>query len=177
MKLTNFLRFDPQYLGKGLERGSKLDEEVWNDFSSDIEKLKMTANSIAKSITLGPDDSSNTNDEEFAEGKILTILHMRKERNRKAVEQKKKRVLQETGKLECEVCGFDFFKVYGSLGYGFAECHHTFPVYRLTPDHKTRLEDLAILCSNCHRMIHKDSHHIYTVQELRRVVQNNLQIK
>jgi len=117
-------------------------------------------------------------DEVFPEGKKLTELHKRKERNSKAVRKKKKKVLQESGKLECEVCGFDFVRTYGEeLGYGFAECHHTFPVSKLTEEQKTKLSDLAIVCANCHRMLHKlqpVTRTIYSISELQAVVQKML---
>jgi len=178
MKLGNFLSIDPHYKGKGLKRGGKLDREVWNEFANDIEKLKLTAASISKSVSWVAETRAEYNaisdDDEFLEGKILTRLHQRKERNRKAVEQKKKKVLQETGTLECEACGFDFFKVYGKIGYGFAECHHTVPISELVADHKTRLSDLVILCANCHRMIHK-SRPMLAVQELRAIIESNRQ--
>jgi 5-methylcytosine-specific restriction enzyme A len=34
MKLMNFRRFDPNYSGKGLERGGKEDEVVWNLYAN-----------------------------------------------------------------------------------------------------------------------------------------------
>ena len=37
MKLSNFLKYDPKYKGKGLERGSILEKEVWEQFSEDRE--------------------------------------------------------------------------------------------------------------------------------------------
>jgi predicted HNH restriction endonuclease len=43
---------------------------------------------------------------------------------------------------------------YGARGEGFIECHHTKPVESLGDDTPTKLSDLALLCSNCHRMIH-----------------------
>jgi 5-methylcytosine-specific restriction enzyme A len=94
-------------------------------------------------------------DEVFPEGKELTELHKRKERNPRAVRKKKRKVLKEYGKLECEVCGFDFVKFYGQLGYGFAERHHTVLVSKLSEEHNTKLSDLAIVCANCHRMLHR----------------------
>ena len=39
MKLSNFLRFDPSYEGKGLKRGSRLEEEIWATFSGDLQRL------------------------------------------------------------------------------------------------------------------------------------------
>jgi len=44
---------------------------------------------------------------------------------------------------------------YGDHGDGFIECHHTKPVSELQVGEKTKLSDLALVCSNCHRMIHR----------------------
>jgi 5-methylcytosine-specific restriction protein A len=105
-----------------------------------------------------PDSSESDDDEEFAEGRVLTRLHKRRERNRAAVSKKKTRVLQEAGKLDCEVCGFDFVAHYGELGKGFAECHHIAPLASLPKKKSVRLADLAIVCANCHRMLHRRGH-------------------
>lgn len=176
MELGNFLSLDPQYQGTGLSRGSKLSKEIWDEFAHDIYRLARTAVAISKSINQlaesGITYNANGEVEEFPEGRILTQLHKHKERNRKAVEQKKRKVLSEKGKLSCEVCDFDFAKVYGSLGYGFAECHHTIPVAQLGEHHRTRLEELAIICANCHRIIHK-SRPMLTLQELRAIIEQN----
>lgn len=51
--------------------------------------------------------------------------------------------------------GFDFALAYGDLWIGFAECHHRLSLASLGSRTGTRLADLAILCANCHRMIHK----------------------
>jgi hypothetical protein len=60
---------------------------------------------------------------------------------------------QTLGVLECEVCAFNFSARYGSRGV--IECHHNKPVSELKPGQKTRLEDLALICANCHRIIHR----------------------
>jgi 5-methylcytosine-specific restriction protein A len=54
-------------------------------------------------------------------------------------------VTARTGKLDCEICDFDFFTTYGIHGKGFAECHHTKPVSELKPGELTKLADLAIV--------------------------------
>ena len=60
------------------------------------------------------------------------------------------------GRLRCEVpnCGFDFEAVYGRLGTGFAEVHHLRPLADMDAPVETTLDDLAVVCANCHRMIH-----------------------
>ena len=75
-------------------------------------------------------------------------------------------MLNATGKLSCEVCGFDFKARYGDLGEGYAECHHTIPVSQLKKQQKTKLSDLSILCANCHRMIHR-SRPMLSIEQLK----------
>jgi len=78
-------------------------------------------------------------------------------------------VLAETGALRCEACGFDFHETYGKLGEDFIECHHVTPVSELKAGATTRLSDLVVVCSNCHRMLHRRRPWL-TAAELRVVV-------
>lgn len=158
MKLSNFLRFDPSYTGKGLDRGNKMEEEVWNMYSSNIDALRKVQKAIIENVSF-IEASKSSQDlesiEEASEGRLLTRVHRTRERNKAIVKKKKLSVKKKTGALKCEVCSFDFKEVYGDLGEGFAECHHKKPVSELEPNDKTKLADLAILCANCHRMIHR----------------------
>lgn len=172
MKLGNFLRFDPSYTGKGLDRGNKMEEEVWDLYSSDIPALTAAKNAIVENIKFIKDHKvTHTPDfvEEASEGRLLTRVHVTRERNQGLIKRKKKSVLSKTGSLKCEVCSFDFKQVYGALGEGFAECHHVKPVSQLTPNEKTNINDLAILCANCHRMIHRERPW-KTVEELKSIL-------
>lgn len=158
MKLSNFLRFDPAYTGAGLKRGSHLEEEVWNTYASNQKRLTETANAIKATINtdeLVKAEAAEVDEPEAPEGRLLTRTHQVRERNATLIKKKKKEVLHQTGKLACEVCGFDFYCVYGELGSGFAECHHTKPISKLLAGEKTRTTDLAIVCANCHRMLHR----------------------
>ena len=84
----------------------------------------------------------------------MTYQHQRRERNRKLVEKRKAQALKQHGRLRCEACEFDFEAQYGERGRGFIECHHTRPLHTLRLGDVTRLQDLALLCANCHRMVH-----------------------
>ena len=86
-----------------------------------------------------------------AEGAATLRTHLRRERSRSLVERFKKQLEA----VACAVCGFDFRETYGELGDGFIEAHHKVPVANLKPGTKTRLEDLAAVCANCHRMLHR----------------------
>ena len=95
-------------------------------------------------------------DDEFSEGKECLKLHLTRERNQYLITRAKQKFKEEhDGRLYCEICGFDFSKVYGDLGNGFIEAHHTKPISEMKPDEKTRVEDMLMLCSNCHSMIHR----------------------
>lgn len=162
MKLCNFLRLDPTYEGKGLAAGSKLEEQVWQEFAADPDRLKTTAEAIRHNYSSMPKPTNEqeaaelvSEDEEFPEGRILTRVHCQRERNARLVAKKKRQVLQSTGTLACEVCAFDFAKFYGEIGQGFAECHHNRPLSELRTTDRTRLADLSVVCANCHRILHR----------------------
>jgi 5-methylcytosine-specific restriction protein A len=111
--------------------------KYWNlDIQKDFE---------ANSVTAG----------EFPEGKIVERLHKARERNTMVVRLAKEYFKKQQGRLFCQVCGFDFEKVYGKIGKDFIEGHHTIPVSEMSHEHKTKVEDIALLCSNCHSMVHK----------------------
>lgn len=63
------------------------------------------------------------------------------------------------GRLVCEVpgCAFDFYQRYGEIGSGYAHVHHLEPLSRAGKrGAKTKLDSIAIVCANCHAMIHRD---------------------
>lgn len=177
MKLCNYLRFDPSYAGKGLRRGGKLEQQIWEEYAGDRPRLAAVAKAIRVAIgtsgKLPPETLPlSDEDEEFPEGGVLTSMHRRRERNPKISRRKKESVLAATGALRCEVCDFDFSGAYGELGSGFAECHHRQPLSALPNSRTTRLTDLAIVCANCHRMLHR-SKPMLTVEQLAVIVQKN----
>lgn len=89
------------------------------------------------------------------EGHKRLVTHLRRERRRHIVEKKKREVLHATGKLCCEACGFDFKAFYGSIGSRFCEVHHCVPLHKAEGLVETTTDDLAIVCSNCHRIVHR----------------------
>ncbi len=158
-KLSNFLRLDPDYPGAGLERGGHFEELIWNEFTHDLPRLHQVATAIRSHTLKAPAPAGDLpgvdEDEEAQEGQVPVRMHKYRERQPNLARKEKAKVLQETRKLQCEVCGFDFEATYGDLGRGFAECHHIKPLADLKPGQKTWLDDLAIVCANCHRMLHR----------------------
>ncbi|UVK38726.1 HNH endonuclease [Mesorhizobium sp. AR10] len=161
MKVMNFRRFDPTFaaVGKaGLSHGGREEELVWMEFSQAPDLLRAVATAIRAAIVAETLHTAQPNldyIEEAEEGRLLTVLHQRRERNRKLVEARKQKALEETHELRCEACDLSFGDRYGPHGDGFIEVHHVRPLHSLREGDKTALTDLALVCANCHRMIHR----------------------
>ena len=96
---------------------------------------------------------------EGIEGMVSLRLARHRKREAKLRTEKISEFMQaHEGRLFCEVtgCGFDFEKRYGALGRGYAQVHHLRPLSDYSSPAVTRLCDLAIVCANCHAMIHRN---------------------
>ena len=94
----------------------------------------------------------------WVEGDPKRLMHLRYERNPRAVRLKKKAYREEHGQLRCEECGLVPGKQYGDeSGDACIEVHHKTPLASLRTRRKTRQEDLICVCANCHRVLH---HHM-----------------
>jgi 5-methylcytosine-specific restriction protein A len=79
--------------------------------------------------------------------------HRKIERNRTAARNTKK-----FHGTRCQACELKFAKRYGEIGKGFIEAHHLRPIATLEEGVPVKYDvaaDFAVLCSNCHRMIHR----------------------
>ena len=73
---------------------------------------------------------------------------------------------------KCQVCGFAFEEVYGKWGRNFAEVHHMQEL-STAPDEGLEVDpcrDMAVVCSNCHRMIHRKAKRALTLNELKDII-------
>lgn len=179
LKLGNFMAIDPEYSGKGMSRSSKLDKEVFNEFINDRSELHTIATQIRQTISdsdlglkLYQIEKDELPETMVREGEVIYRLHKHIERSNKIVQIKKQRHLDRFDKLDCEVCTFDFFNKYGDLGYGYIECHHRQPLSTISGASKTTLADLALVCANCHRMLHRGLNTL-TVRGLRAQISNS----
>jgi 5-methylcytosine-specific restriction enzyme A len=137
------------------KKGAMGQSNVW---FADKEESRKFVNKVRKLIETGDGDTTSPDIHQTMsvdEGDPRLVAHLHRERNAKIVKIKKNIVFKETGKLCCEVCGFDFNAAYGEAGLGFCEVHHKVPLSRSKGIVKTELNDLAIVCSNCHRIIHR----------------------
>lgn len=117
----------------------------------------------------GVDTLPDVSNEDAAGGSITEQrryrLHRRIERNG-SVSSKVKRV---RGYI-CEACGFDFAAIYGELGKGYIEAHHLTPLASLPVGQSVSQDprtEFAVLCANCHRMVHSSRANPVSVEAIR----------
>lgn len=70
----------------------------------------------------------------------------------------------------CEVCHMSFQELYGDRGKEYITVHHRHPIAMRSEPSKTTLDDLNLVCSNCHAMLHHGN--LLTVRQLRRITKN-----
>nr|MBC8376996.1 HNH endonuclease [FCB group bacterium] len=115
---------------------------------------------------------SEDDEDTYPEGKEKYQTHKKYERNKVVIERVKRKRLAENGLLSCDVCGFDFVDKYGPAGNGFIEAHHKLPVSEMGENAKTLASDIALVCSNCHRMLHRGNS-LRTINELKKMINQN----
>lgn len=135
------------------------DETLRNDISN-ILRLYALAFSRGGIAELDLDDQAP--DPSIADIPDLTIEEKKKYKYHKTVERNSRlsRAAKRIHGLTCEVCGFNFEETYGLIGKGFIEAHHKTPIADIPDDQFITLSaenDFAVVCSNCHSMLHHDS--------------------
>lgn len=86
-------------------------------------------------------------------------------------------------KIYCESCQFNFEDFYGSLGKGFIEIHHLKPIFtyeeNVEQSLKEALKNVVPVCSNCHRIIHRNNSNLLTINHLKNIIdeQRNMSSK
>jgi 5-methylcytosine-specific restriction protein A len=136
--------------GKGLGNVSKMDRIIWSEFANKPEEAKIHTNLIKAGITLVEMEGEDSDDDvQFAEGRIVTEAHKRRERNpqlrRKLI---KKRKL--SGPLSCDIC--NCVEPHHQFADAMFEAHHLVPLAAAMQERATKLQDMSLLCANCHRM-------------------------
>ncbi|MCX4762432.1 HNH endonuclease [Streptomyces sp. NBC_01275] len=161
-KTTDFTTNHKLYAGKATRCG-KPTLLMIDAFSERESEMLQAAEAIEEGIGTGelhliapqPDEVDETGASAI-EGRLLARWALARERNPKLRNQKIAQARSGGGPLRCEVCDFDFARAYGDLGEGYIEVHHVTPLH-VSGTRETKLDDLACLCSNCHRMCHRSS--------------------
>ena len=169
MNIMHFVHHDPNWEGQGLSGGSAARQALWDNFADKPQQVAEIANAILAHIAHadahdallleGLDNQKDSADFATAfEGRVLTASHVRRERDPRFVADLKDAYYDAHGFLDCGVCTFDFERIYGPHGHRYMEAHHIKPLSTLDPTGETLAhDDFALLCANCHRMIHRKS--------------------
>ena len=75
----------------------------------------------------------------------------------------------------CKACGFNFARAYGERGKDYIEVHHLVPISTyIEPTAVEPAKDLTVLCSNCHRMVHRRRDQPLSLSELIDIVREHV---
>lgn len=126
-----------------------------NILRQDLLNMILIYNQIFRNDTIPINNAEQEEDENDYKGyENINIfrLHKRIERNY-TLSTKVKKIQG----YVCKACDKDFETMYGILGKNYIEAHHLKPLATLQGE-KIELDartDFTVLCSNCHRMIHR----------------------
>ena len=164
-------------LSKRYDLGSLPEEDVLqNDLR---EMLRLYSRLVARGGRENFEDISGT---EAIETEGATIEERRRYRQHRKIERAANaaKLAKRAHGHVCQGCSIDFSVVYGAAGKDYIEAHHLTPLSELPEDVPVSLDpvrDFAVLCANCHRMVHRkqgprtvaDLQSIPGVQEMRRL--------
>lgn len=181
LKVNNLIAHHPSKAGAGL-RTSASEAPIVADFIRNTGAMVAYANEIEHSILSSRGDQDVTgidayhpvDQELFRAGResgAVAVTRVQRERDPRLRAAKIAAALSSTGQVRCEVCDFDSGVFYGRRGRNYIEVHHRTPLH-VSGATVTTLDDLALLCSNCHRMIHNESPWL-TVDALKAIVLEN----
>ena len=122
--------------------------------------------SVARTMPKAKPESETQEVYPKEENRKKVVSHIQRERSRFLANECKSR-----DEYRCQVCGMHFEDIYGNeLGEEFAEAHHRIPLGKLKAEVKTQLDDLATVCANCHRMLHRMDGKYDDVEKLKRII-------
>jgi len=138
--------------GRGLGNVSSMDRYIWAEFGDRPDDVHRIADAIKSGIIIAGSEQLPDVEQELPEGRLLTALHVRRERNPKV----RKMLIDDrrAAGFRCEICDLTRPDLEESLQESIFEAHHLLPLAE-AGERKTKLSDLALLCACCHRLIHR----------------------
>jgi predicted HNH restriction endonuclease len=101
--------------------------------------------------------------EERLEGQCVEHRVLRRKRDREL----RRDALDQSHGI-CEACQVDFSRVLEGRGLHVLQVHHRQQLAMLKTPKLNSVRDLAVVCANCHALIHTDPRKALPVEELRR---------
>ena len=129
---------------------------------------------ISKYVNIySEEDIANFDQSYYAsEGDKQLQSHYKIERSTTLIRKFKQYRAKLDKELKCEICDFSFRETYGVFGQGYIEAHHIEPISKREQSKETTFDDLILVCSNCHRMLHRKFYNkeYLSIKELRQIV-------
>jgi hypothetical protein len=100
------------------------------------------------------------------EGDSKFSLHLEIERSNKLRGRKIAAFLKKHGRIFCELCHTNLKDKYPFLEKDFIEVHHIIPLSQLASPTCNTLDDLMLLCPNCHSAVHQGNAQDYLLEAM-----------
>lgn len=126
--------------------------------TADVNAIERQYSSKAKQDSRYATDS----DIEGIRYEIITMTASRSRRLRDKAFQRAKGI--------CAVCERDFTKLLSGRGIRVLQVHHKRMLSKTESETQTRLEDLVVVCANCHLLLHLDVKRSLTVPQLKKML-------
>lgn len=142
-----------EFLVSSLVTGSEEPEFIWT-LRPQVAKAVEMLDWLGLELKQSPDEDA----EDAHEGATLEERRRYKWQRRLERTSKYARFAKAHHGSKCQACEMSFANTYGDFAGDFIEAHHRVPHAQLKSGDEKRLstpDKFAVLCSNCHRMIHR----------------------
>jgi 5-methylcytosine-specific restriction protein A len=139
--------------GRGLDHSSSTDKAVWEELGASPHQAHDLASLIRQAAKEIGDEPIKIEEFEFIEGRIVTAVHLRRERNPR-VRDKFIESRRQSQSLNCDMCDAGSPALNPRYAAAHFETHHIVPLAD-AGERVTKPRDLALLCANCHRLLHR----------------------
>lgn len=144
-------------------------ERIKKAYLKQYPKLRATLDELLD-VTNQTEDAGNYPSSQGAsasdiEGMKAEVVQMKSKRSRRL-----RRLAFLSANGMCVVCDRDFSKLLGGRGVRVLQVHHKKQLSSRSAPSVTRVADLAVVCANCHMLLHLDSAKSLTVEKLRRML-------
>ena len=160
------------------------EEELKNDL---IEMMRLFKLAIERGgVSEGVINLFHFDQDQIVSGYETKIIkHINKENEIIKTDPKLIKQLKKKNDYTCQACGLKYEKIYGDYSNkkDFIEAHHIEPKFKVKEGAETNkkmsrsAKDFAMLCANCHRMIHrmmkKEKNRVISLEEFKKRINTN----
>ena len=133
-----------------------------NGLPSTSKQMQKIYNTLINNEIIYPDDIEDNNLFEGTKKEIIVNAYERSS-------QARQECISHYG-YNCQICNFNFEKVYGEIGKNFIHVHHVVDISTIGKNYKVDpIKDLIPVCPNCHAMLHK-KRPAYSIKEMKNLI-------